>query len=79
MRTSILLSALCATATMAAPAYPELNVNAIHPSNADDLSSYFNLLAEKISKGKQMASAPVCDLSKAVLPVDSKSLPTRKR
>lgn len=59
---------------MAAPAYPELNIHAITPSNADDLSSYFNLLAQKISSGKLMASAPVCDLSNAVLPVDSKSL-----
>lgn len=57
---------------MAAPTYPELNVNAVNPNSVDDLSGYFSLLADKISKGKQMATAPVCDLSTAVLPVDSK-------
>lgn len=72
MRTSTLLSALCATATLAAPAYPELNVNAVNPNTVDDLSEYFGLLAQKISSGKQMSTSPVCDMSKAVLPVDSK-------
>ncbi|CAN8095795.1 unnamed protein product [Discula destructiva] len=71
MRTSVLFSALCATATIAAPAYPELNVNAVNPKSVDDLSTYFGLLADKISSGKQMASTPVCDLSNAVLPVDT--------
>lgn len=73
MRSSIFLSALCATASLAAPAYPELNVHAVNPSAVDDLSSYFSLLAEKITSGKQMSAAPVCDMSNAVLPVDSKS------
>ncbi|KAJ4425298.1 hypothetical protein N0V82_000108 [Gnomoniopsis sp. IMI 355080] len=71
MRTSILLSALCATATLAAPAYPELNVNAVNPNAVDDLSEYFGLLAQKISSGKQMSTSPVCDMSKAVLPTDT--------
>ncbi|KAF3760181.1 hypothetical protein M406DRAFT_353782 [Cryphonectria parasitica EP155] len=77
MRTSILVSALCASTALAAPTYPQLNVDAATPSSVDDLSEYFNLLAQKISSGKQMSSSPTCDLSKAVLPVASASpLPT---
>lgn len=72
MRTTILLSALCATTTLAAPKFPEFNVKAATPSSTDDLAKYFNLLAQKISAGKQMTSSPVCDLSKAALPVSSK-------
>lgn len=73
MRTTILLSALCATTALAAPKFPEFNVRAATPSSADDLSQYFNLLAQKISTGKQMASSPVCDLSKAALPASGKT------
>lgn len=69
--TTILLSAMCAATAFAAPAYPEFNVNAASPDAADDLSNYFNTLASKVSSGKQMASAPVCDLSNAVLPTTS--------
>lgn len=72
MRTTILVSALCATA-LAAPPYPELNVHAATSTSSDDLSEYFNMLAHKISSGKQMASSPVCDLSNAVLPTACKS------
>lgn len=72
MRTTTLLSALCAATALAAPAYPELNVNAATPSSADDLSQYFNLLAQKISSGRQMATSPVCNIANAVLPVASK-------
>lgn len=72
MRTTILLSALYATTALAAPKYPEFNVNAANPTSTDDLSQYFNLLAQKISSGKQMATSPVCDLSKAALPVAGK-------
>lgn len=73
MRTTILLSAFCAATALAAPKYPDVNINAARPaSSTNDLSEYFNLLAQKISAGKQMAASPVCDLSKAVMPVDSK-------
>lgn len=69
MRFTILLSAVCATMALAAPAYPELNIKAATPTATDDLNEYFNLLSQKISSGKQMAAAPVCDVSKAILPV----------
>lgn len=70
MRTSILLSALFASA-FAAPAYPELNLNAALPGAVDDLSEYFTMLVRKIQQGKSMSSAPSCDLSKAVQPIAS--------
>lgn len=76
MRASLFLSALSAVSTLAAPAYPELNGHAANPDSLDDISEYFNTLAQKISKGKQMASAPVCDLNNAVLPVQSMLLPS---
>lgn len=69
MRTStILLSALCASA-FAAPALPKLNLDAALPGDAiSDISEYFNLLAKKTQEGKQMASSVVCDLSNAQMP-----------
>ncbi|ROW08970.1 hypothetical protein VMCG_02750 [Cytospora schulzeri] len=74
MRTStILLSALSATA-LAAPALPKLNLGAALPSDAiKDISEYFNLLAKKTQEGRHMSGSPVCDLSVAQMPVDSPS------
>lgn len=77
MRFSIVLSAVCAAVALAAPAYPELNIKAATPTAAEDLNEYFNLLSQKIASGKQMATSPVCDLSKAVLPVACESHPAR--
>lgn len=71
MRASLCLAALSAITALAAPAYPEFNAHAANPDSLDDLSEYFNTLAQKISKGKQMASLPVCDLNNAVLPTQS--------
>lgn len=73
--TTILVSALCAAAALAAPTYPHLNVDAATPSSTDDLSDYFNTLANKLSSSKQMSELPVCDLSKAVLPTTCKYPP----
>lgn len=72
MRTStILLSALSATA-LAAPAHPTLNLGAALPSDAiKDISQYFNLLAQKTQEGRQMSGAPVCDMANAEMPIDS--------
>lgn len=74
MTSTILLSALCATA-FAAPAYPKLNVDAALPGDAiKDISEYFDTLAQKTKEGKQMSGSAVCDLSKAQMPVDCESL-----
>jgi len=62
------VSALSAVAMCA----PTLNSNAVQvPADMEVLSDYFNLLASKIQNGRNMAAAPGCDLSKAVMPVDS--------
>lgn len=34
----------------------------------ETVSEYFNMLAQKVQAGKDMMVAPVCDLSKAVMP-----------
>jgi len=71
MYASILVaSTLGAVAVLAAPVYPDLNVNAAMPGNIDVVSDYFNLLAQKVQESRQMSAAPVCDLSKAKLPLD---------
>ncbi|KAK2602601.1 hypothetical protein N8I77_009119 [Diaporthe amygdali] len=74
MRTSsILLPALCAS-VFAAPVYPDLNINAALPGDAiKDISQYFNMLAQKTQEGRQMAQAPACDVTAAVMPVASPS------
>ncbi|KAK3370154.1 malate dehydrogenase [Podospora didyma] len=69
MRTStLLLSALGAT-VFAAPTLPVLNPDAALPGSIDTVSEYFNMLASKVQASKLMSLAPVCDLSKAQLPV----------
>ncbi|TPX15107.1 uncharacterized protein E0L32_004665 [Thyridium curvatum] len=64
---TLLLSALAAFA-VAAPTYPQLNVDAVTPAGLDALSDYFNKLAQKVQQSKSLAEAPACDLTKAVLP-----------
>jgi hypothetical protein len=69
---SIFFPALCAS-VFAAPVYPDLNVKAALPGDAmNDLSQYFNMLAQKTQEGRQMSRAPTCDMSAAKLPVASK-------
>lgn len=68
---SIFFSALCAS-VFAAPVYPDLNIKAAMPDDAmNDLSQYFNMLAQKTQEGRQMSRAPTCDMSAAKLPVAS--------
>lgn len=70
MHSSILLTAaLGAMTAMAAPTYPSLNVHAAEPGSSETVSEYFNMLATKVQESKQMAVAPVCDLSTVELPV----------
>ncbi len=73
MRASIIAVSTLAAAVLAAPVFPDLNVNAAMPGDIDVVSDYFNLLAQKVQASRWMSTAPVCDLSKAQLPVDSES------
>ncbi|KAI3400218.1 hypothetical protein diail_4103 [Diaporthe ilicicola] len=70
MRSStIFLPALCAS-VFAAPVYPDLNLKAALPDDAmNDISQYFNMLAQKTQEGRQMGQAPACDVSAAKMPV----------
>jgi len=62
------LSALCAIAFSAPPPLTYSSNAAARPEEMKILSDYFNMLASKVREGKNMAYAPVCDLSKAVFP-----------
>ncbi|CAJ2508101.1 Uu.00g092870.m01.CDS01 [Anthostomella pinea] len=77
MLVSILLAAaLGASSIVAAPTWPSLNWDAAKPDGLETVSEYFNMLALKVEAGKQLSSAPVCDMSKAVMPVAPKPLAT---
>lgn len=76
MRCSTLVSvALGASTAVAAPAWPEFNKGAAMPGQLETVSEYFNMLARKVHEGRSMSMAPVCDLSKAVIPVAPVPLP----
>ncbi len=53
---------MLATVALAAPQYSAAD------GNMDVLQTYFELLSSKVSEVQDMASAPVCDLSKAQMP-----------
>ncbi|KAF4637599.1 hypothetical protein G7Y89_g472 [Cudoniella acicularis] len=59
-------SALCAV-VLSAPTYSP--GAAERPADMKVLSDYFHMLGTKVQAGRAMAEAPICDLSKAVLPV----------
>ncbi|KAG9239245.1 hypothetical protein BJ875DRAFT_220747 [Amylocarpus encephaloides] len=61
------ISALCAV-TLSAPFAPG---SASRPEEMKVLSDYFHMLATKVQEGRNMAMAPICDISKATLPVAS--------
>ncbi|KAL3425947.1 hypothetical protein PVAG01_02738 [Phlyctema vagabunda] len=65
----VMTVALCA-GVLAAPT-AEFSFGKAGPGEMKVLSEYFSLLGAKVQAGKQMSSAPICDLSKAVLPVAS--------
>ncbi|KAH8888783.1 hypothetical protein GQ53DRAFT_748689 [Thozetella sp. PMI_491] len=75
LATLLTVSALAAGA-LAAPVYPELNVDAAMPGGIDTMSQYFNMLADKVQQSRLMSQAPVCDLSRAVLPTVPSGLPS---
>jgi len=69
LRNIWVVSALCAVALSA----PALNFpgGVEGPGEIKILTDYFQMLAQKVQEGKNMAQAPVCDVSKAVMPVAS--------
>jgi hypothetical protein len=73
---TILLSALVVVAH-AAPTDPKLRLKDLpYPAVAlDQLSEYFNLLANKVQLAKVANVSPICDLSKAQMPTAPTALP----
>ncbi|KAI1133846.1 hypothetical protein F5Y05DRAFT_276926 [Hypoxylon sp. FL0543] len=66
---TLLVSLLGASTVIAAPTWPAVNWDAAKTDGLETVSEYFNMLAQKVEWGKSMAAAPVCDLSKAQMPV----------
>jgi hypothetical protein len=66
---TLVASALCAV-VLSAPTVPSF---AGGPVSQGVVNGYFNMLAGKVAAGKSLPSAPVCDLSKAVLPIACKN------
>lgn len=77
MRLSTVLASSLALSAYAAPAYPNFDIkNAINPGDSfESLSEYFNLLATRVQLAKVLSSPPICDISKAVMPVAPVALP----
>ncbi|KAH8652500.1 hypothetical protein BX600DRAFT_553870 [Xylariales sp. PMI_506] len=77
MKPSIILSSVLGACTvMAAPTWPSLNLNAVQPGSLETVSDYFNMLAQKVQQSRTMSTAPVCDLSKAVMAQAPTPLPS---
>ncbi|CAK7264072.1 hypothetical protein SEPCBS57363_000885 [Sporothrix epigloea] len=73
MHVSILILAFATSVmVMASPTYPELTSSNGMPGVLETVSSYFNLLSDKIQQARQSAAAPTCDLSRAVFPFNGK-------
>ncbi|KAB5575915.1 hypothetical protein GE09DRAFT_1215654 [Coniochaeta sp. 2T2.1] len=71
MRASILLASALGATVFAAPATPTFNADAAAPGGLDSVAEYFNMLAVKVKESRKMAAAPICDLSKAQMPIAS--------
>ncbi|RDW71143.1 hypothetical protein BP6252_07706 [Coleophoma cylindrospora] len=69
----VMTAALCA-GVLGAPT-DKFSYGSASPGEMKVLSEYFSLLGDKVRAGKQMASAPVCDLSQAAMPVAPTPLP----
>jgi hypothetical protein len=69
MRVSILVASALGAAVYAAPVYPDLNLNAALPGQLQVISEYFNMLAQKVQANRYMSIAPMCDLSRAQMPI----------
>jgi hypothetical protein len=62
MRSSIWIASVLATFALAAPQYNAAD------GDTDALQTYFELLSSTVQDSQDMATAPVCDLSKAQMP-----------
>lgn len=69
MRPSTILAATFVALANAAPTFPSLDLKDNPVSALDNLSGYFNLIAAKVQAAKVLSAAPVCDLSKAHMPI----------
>ncbi|KAF4982023.1 hypothetical protein FZEAL_2273 [Fusarium zealandicum] len=71
MQLSTLLASLLAVTASAAPTYPEVTTTDARSAidTLGSLGDYFNLLAYKVKAAKMSAEAPICDLSKAKMPL----------
>jgi hypothetical protein len=67
MRYSLWIASALAPFALAAPTYDAWTP--AEPRDTAAISTYFNQLAHRVGQGKLMGSAPVCDLSKAQMPV----------
>lgn len=67
MRCSLWIASALAPFALAAPKYD--GWAPARPWDSAAISTYFNQLAHRVGQGKMMDSAPVCDLSKAQMPV----------
>jgi len=77
MHASVILASALGAAVLAAPVFPDLNMDAAMPHDISIVTDYFNMLAQKVQESRLMSTAPVCDLSRAQLPKDSESHPRR--
>lgn len=70
MRASTFLVTALSATVYAAPVFPDFNVLPATQEKVDTMTEYFTMLARKVQQGKMMSAAPICDLSKAVMPQD---------
>ncbi|KAK1833353.1 hypothetical protein QBC39DRAFT_50161 [Podospora conica] len=75
MRSSTLLLSVLGATVLAAPTFPDVNMEAVNPEGVDTISEYFTLLAAKVHENRVKPSGYTCDLTKAVLPQISPPLP----
>jgi hypothetical protein len=75
MHFSTILVTAFAAISCAAPTFPQVNLDAADPKGVEAISEYFNLLASKVQASRLMSAAPICDMSRAQMPVGTISLP----
>ncbi|KAF6842539.1 hypothetical protein CMUS01_03006 [Colletotrichum musicola] len=75
MRLSTLLVPAMASLALTAPTYPAINLKAALPGGTEDISDYFNMLANKVQALKHLSMEPICDLSMARMITPAEDLP----
>ncbi|KFY29964.1 hypothetical protein V494_08358 [Pseudogymnoascus sp. VKM F-4513 (FW-928)] len=73
MRYSLWIASALAPFALAAPKYDGWVPS--QPQDSKFINTYFNQLAQKVGEGRRWPSAPICDLSSAVMPVTTEPLP----